>query len=301
MSQSWDGRQGQPEQRSDQLGGNQPGWADPQGQQARPNQQPGPNQQNPQPWQSQQRWPDQQGQPHQQAWSHQQNWPAPPATAGRRSTGRRGMVLAGAAGGVVLTVLVAAVLLLTGAMSFGSGNATAAVDARAVILPAQLAGFNDKDAVADARSTKDSEHRRAITSRLYARTSQQYSTAYHGAGVGVRTFADADLMLLPTVIAVRAPAGGLTVGPDPDPADLGMGAPRQQVVMDGNVQCLIVNIEMVTKGKQIEPDKQITSICRLSDATMTVDVVGNGPGVKGRQQMIELTKAAFAAVTGSSG
>jgi len=141
-----------------------------------------------------------------------------------------------------------------------------------------------------------------MTSRTYARTIRQYSAAYGGAGVGVRSYADADLHSLPTVIAVRAPAGGLTVGPDPDPADVGMGAPRQQVITEGDVQCLIINVEVVPKDKQPDPDRQATSICRRSDANFTVDVIGSGQGPEGRQQMIKLTNAAFAAaVNGQTG
>jgi len=229
------------------------------------------------------------------------DWPAhqQPERAGPHAAGaRRGPFRLGLGLGLVLAVVIGAVLVLSKAMSFGSGNHPAAADTRAVALPEELGALKDIDKASDAVSTKGSQARRARTAHIYLRTQQQYAAAFGGAGVGVRTYADQGLEFLGTVIAVRAPSAGLTIGPDADPADLGLGAPQREIKHFGDLQCLVVNVQTVTKGQQADPEQQTTTLCRRSNSTVTVEAFGNGRGTAQQKLIIALTEAAFAAVSG---
>ncbi|MGI8417606.1 MAG: hypothetical protein ACR2P2_15680 [Nakamurella sp.] len=239
-------------------------------------------------------------------WNQQQQaYPPPPPPPPQGGSGRGlGKLLIGVALGVVITLVVAAVLLLTKAMSFGSTAQAATVDTTPISLPATLGTAIDRDDASDAKAksadaAKNSAERRAVASRTYARTTAEYTAAYGGAAVAVRNYADSDLQFLPTVIAVRAPSDGLLTGVDPDPKDLGMAAPRQQLQKFGDVQCIVVNVQTVVAGGKVDPQNQVTSSCRRTDAALTIDVVGPGNGTAGQQQMISLTKAAFEAVSNS--
>ncbi len=243
-----------------------------------------------------------------QPWPPGQGWQSPPPgwpahqqqeRAGPPAGGaRRGPFLLGVALGLVLAVVIGAVLVLSKAMSFGSGDHPAAADTRAVALPEELGGLKDIDKASDAVSTKGSAERRARNAHTYVRTQRQYAAAFGGAGVGVRTYADQGLEFLGTVVAVRAPSAGLTIGPDADPADLGLGAPQREIKHFDDLECLVVNVQTVMKGQQADPEQQTTTLCRRSNSTVTVEAFGNGRGPAQQKLIIALTEAAFAAVSG---
>jgi hypothetical protein len=261
-------------------------------------------------WNAEQRPPDRPaaaGDPR-QPWPPGQSWQRPPPGwpahqqpewAGPHAGGaRRGPLLLGLGLGLILAVVIGAGLVLSRAMSFGSGNHPAAADTRAVTLPEGLGALKDIDKASDAVSTKGSQERRARNAHTYIRTQQQYTGAFGGAGVGIRTYADRGLEFLGTVVAVRAPSAGLTIGPDADPADLGLGAPQREIKHFGDLECLVVNVQTVMKGQQADPEQQTTTLCRRSNSTVTVEAFGNGRGAAQQKLIIALTEAAFAAVNG---
>lgn len=101
-----------------------------------------------------------------------------------------------------------------------------------------------------------------------------------------------------TVVAVRAPSAGLTLGPDADPADLRLGAPPREIKHFGDVECLVINVQTVVQGQQADPQRQSTTQCRRSNSAVTVEVFGNAMGPAQQKLIIALTEAAFASVSG---
>ncbi|MDQ6658077.1 MAG: hypothetical protein M3Z00_07615 [Actinomycetota bacterium] len=237
------------------------------------------------------------------SWNQQQQayWPPPPPP--QRGSGRgTGNLLIGVALGVVITLVVATVLLLTKAMSFGSTAAAAQVDTRPISLPATLGTVIDQNDALDARgkgqhAAKNSADRRAISARTHARTAADYQAAFGGSAVAVRDYADSGLTFVATVIAVRAPSPVLLIGPDPDPKDLGMALSQRQSQIFGDVDCLVTSTQVVAEGEKPDPERQLTAVCRRSGAGLTVYTHGAGNGPAGQRQMIALTSAAFEEVS----
>ena len=186
-----------------------------------------------------QAWPGWQGPPPNQAYP-----PAPVRRpAGRagaagperqQSAGRTQLAL-GAGIGFVVALAVVGVLLLTDVLSIGSsGDSATTADTRPITMPETLGGLRTTVAVtvdkAGADQAKSFEER---TGRTIERTVASYQQAYGGAAAGVQMYASDDLLFLGTAIAVRAQAPGLTTGPVPDPADLGLAQNQQEVVTVG--------------------------------------------------------------------
>lgn len=105
------------------------------------------------------------GEPAGQGWGEPAGQQQRPPTTGGGGRGS-GKLLIGVALGVAVTLVVAAVLLLTKAMSFGSTPDAATVDSSPISLPATLGTMKDRDDVADAKAkgtdaAKNSASRRA--------------------------------------------------------------------------------------------------------------------------------------------
>ena len=111
-----------------------------------------------------------------------------------------------------------------GALLFGGdddGRATAAASRRRaaaaprpIELPERLGQFGDIVEATDAKGEgRGAENQRKHQARIKERTAAAYSKAYDGAAATYRQYADESLERLPWVIAVRAPAPGLTIGP----------------------------------------------------------------------------------------
>lgn len=205
-------------------------------------------------------------------------------------------------------VVLSAVLLLSGCSDNGGsdgdegrggGSPGGAVDTRAVELPAELAGLRDRsDVIEDQAGAERAETDRENAERSVALTKQWYDRAYDGAGFGMRTYADDELELVPTVIAVRAPAPGLTSGPVADPEVLGIEAgpsvPRH-VESDG-VECVEFSTVTVPAGQEVDPDRVVTGLCSATDGTNTVFVHGITGGREGQERAMELARAALEAI-----
>ncbi|GGM06718.1 hypothetical protein [Nakamurella endophytica] len=251
-----------------------------------------------------QHWPPSGQQPPQPYGGYGPQGPYPSAPSGpppRRSTGP---LLAGVAVGVAVAVVVGAVLLLTGAAHWGSSTsaATPAPDTRPITLPDSLAGFRDVQAVMGERSgsSTQAQAQRSRIEHTVARTTEAYQRAFGGAATAVRLYADDRLEVTPTVIAVRAPSPDLLNGPVGDPADLRLAALPQAVSRVGDAECLVVQTQTVVAGKTVDPEKVLTAACHRSGDAASIWVYGNGQGTDGQRQMLALTDAAYAAVTGSS-
>lgn len=186
-----------------------------------------------------------------------------------------------------------------GAEERGAGSPAGAVDTRAIELPAELAGLRDRsDVIEDEAGAERAETDRANAERSVALTKEWYDRAYDGAGFGMRTYADDELELAPTVIAVRAPAPGLTSGPVVDPEVLGIEAgpsvPRH-VESDG-VECVEFSSVTVPAGQEADPDSVVTGLCSATDGTNTVFVHGITGGRAGQERAMELARAALDAI-----
>ena len=238
-----------------------------------------------------------------QAWAAggQQHHAPPPAPSPGSSRTRN--LLVGALAGIVVAALVVGGLTLANVVTWGSGNSSA-VDTRAVELPTTLGTLTDVGTAAAAKGGSQGAAAGARYQRTYDRTAALYRTAYDGAGVGVRTYTNADLDYFLTVIAVRADSPGLVQGgPQADPADLGVAAQPNQptLVVDGDVQCLQTVTQVVKEGDQIEDDDLLTTVCRTTSTGLTVYVFGGGgtTGTQGKQLMVDLTRAARSSIAGS--
>lgn len=265
-------------------------------------------------------WDGQQGDGNRQPWQQQPvqgagqwpqqapgQWPPGPAgpagsPAGSGTPTGNGRLLIGVAVGLVAAVLVGAVLVLTNVLNVGSDDTAAGPDTRPITLPATLGDVRDAVEVSKDKSKKPVDELAARYQRTYALTVKRYQQAFGGAAVAVRSYADADLMFLPTVIAVRAPSPGLINGPVPDLNDLELAASPStpSIQQDGQVECYVASSQTVPKGKTVDPEDEFTSVCHRSSDTLTVYVHGLGRGPQGHTQMVKLTDAAFEAVAGAA-
>ena len=110
-------------------------------------------------------------------------------------------------------------------------------------------------------------------------------------------YSDDELTSNVVVVAVRAQAPGLTIGPLSDPADLGLAAAQQEVVHVGDVDCNLVRQTLVAAGKPVDPQQERTVSCQRTGAGLTVIVTGNtGDGPSGQRQMVRATDEAWEAV-----
>ncbi len=246
----------------------------------------------------------------------QPNAPVPPdrpspyaPSAAPPPTPRRpwGPALIGLAAGLVIAVAVAAVLVATDVINFGSAEA-ASVSSASITLPAELGGFPDLIAANKAllADSSMSESRKAST--LAAQQSNQdtvtkltvssYQAANPGAAVAYRAYADPKLLHVAGVIAVRASYPGLTMGPVDDPAYLGLAVPRTQVKTFGDVQCLVVQQQLTRAGSPVDPANDVTTMCQRTATALTVQVYGSSfDGAADQQTLIALTSAAWASVS----
>ncbi|MTD13498.1 hypothetical protein GIS00_06015 [Nakamurella sp. YIM 132087] len=219
------------------------------------------------------------------------------ATASRRS----GPLLAGIAIGVVVAVIAGAVLVLTNVLSFGSG--TDDPDTTPIAMPATVGGYDDLLTVQEKKGAKAEQLDRQRTTQQHTRdlTVAAYSAAFGGAGAGFQAYGSDDLMFLPSVIAVRAHAPGMVIGPVTDPADLGLASNRQEVQSFGEVQCVAVNLRTAAEGTEMTDDDLVWPTCMRTGEELTVFVNGgNSEGTEGRERMIALTNAAYDAIAGTA-
>ncbi len=135
---------------------------------------------------------------------------------------------------VVCAVVGLAVGIGAGALLFGSddsstkttsaGSPTAGASTKPVSLPSTLGGFRDLVDVVRTKAPKPDQVKRQSDnqSKVRSATEAAYSKAFGGAATAYRAYSDGALLKTPYVIAVRAPAPGLTIGRVEDPAFLGL-------------------------------------------------------------------------------
>jgi hypothetical protein len=215
-----------------------------------------------------------------------------------------------------VVVLVSAVVALAvglglGALLFG-GNSShtspssttskpTAADTRPIALPASLGGFHDVVAAEAAKGAKASvlDSRKRAEATVTAATTAAYSQAFGGASAAYHAYADSTLLKLSYVIAVRAAAPGLTVGPVQDAKYLGLATPSREVKAVGSVQCQIDWSPPTVAGQTPPDSSELIDGCQRTGPGLSVFV--NGAGFRGRQglnAMVGLANAAWSAASG---
>jgi hypothetical protein len=102
------------------------------------------------------------------------------------------------------------------------------------------------------------------------------------------------------VIAVRAEAPGLTLGPVVDPAYLKLATPDREVKTFGDVQCEVIWNPPALQGQTPDPKNELTANCQRAGSGVTVLVGGSSfDGAQNQQLMVALTNAAWSAASGS--
>ncbi len=214
----------------------------------------------------------------------------------------------GGVGGLVAGLLVAlAAGVGLGALLFGSGGsgsgAGGAADTRAVRLPKSLDQFKDRtDLVAAHAKPSTASAQRANEAKVHSATVAAYSKAFGGAAADYRAYADGSFTHLVYVIAVRADAPGLTIGPTEDLASyrsfFRLAYPTDQVTSVGAVSCR-VSWAPTPVGQTPSAEDERTVACQRSARGVTVFVGGSGfTGPSGLQAMAGLTSSALTSVTG---
>jgi hypothetical protein len=203
---------------------------------------------------------------------------------------------------LVATLLVG---LGLGAIIFGSSKKqpistrAAAVERQAISLPAALAGFRDLINVLGGTASQHSRvAQEANQTSVRSATEAAYREAFDGATVAYRAYSNSQLTKLPYVIAVRAAAPGLTIGPVPDPSYLGLATPPRQVKTVGQVACQIDWTPPTPAGQQPPSSSEQVVSCQRSAPGLTIYVGGSGfIGPADMQAMASVVDAAWSAVT----
>jgi hypothetical protein len=183
-----------------------------------------------------------------------------------------------------------------GDSSGGSGE----VGTDPIALPAKIDGLAELVTVIESKgSSKGAKDQIENQEALSKETSAAYSTAFDGAAAAYRAYADSELLKMPYVIAVRAEAPGMTIGPVVDPEYLGLAKPEREVQAVGEVECQIVWSPPVPEGQTPEPSSELTTNCQRSGSGASVFVGSAGyEGPSGLREMAGFTEAAWKAVVG---
>jgi hypothetical protein len=219
---------------------------------------------------------------------------------GRRVDQRRAIVWTLIALAVGLALGVGAGAVLFGSDDEGSGGSGVSGGSEAIALPAQLGQFRDIAEVTASKShgagPEAAQQKRQAD--VKAATEAAYSKAFGGAAAGYRQYSDDELLRLPWVVAVRADAPGLTDGPVIDPSYLKQAKPPHDVEAVGDVSCAII-WDFTPEGQTPKPSSEHVTNCQRSGSGLTVFTGGSSfEGPDGLQAMVDLTNAAFDAVSG---
>ncbi|MEO9323738.1 hypothetical protein ABFT23_09625 [Nocardioides sp. C4-1] len=155
--------------------------------------------------------------------------------------------------------------------------AVRAVGADELDLPAEVDGFTAIDTVrASGTGTDDDVARRAAADDEDA---EGWSEAFDGAAAAVRSYVDLDSGDTATLSAVAVAADMGVLVPTsgfPDPAELGLALPREERVVDGDVECVLTRVSPPVAGRDYQPDEATPDAvtCQRRSATLTVRVAG---------------------------
>lgn len=207
-----------------------------------------------------------------------------------------------------LTLLVGAVALAgcgggddTGGSTTAGGGGGGEVSTEPIDLPPELDGLKELVKAVEARSSDDKIVKSQVENQeqVAKATEAAYSKAFGGAATAYLSYADAKLLHLPYVIAVRADAPGMTIGPVEDPSFIGLAKPEREVRSVGEVECQIVWSPPVTEGTKPDPADELTTNCQRSGSGSTVYTGAAGyEGPSGLKELSSFTDAAWEAVTG---
>jgi hypothetical protein len=192
--------------------------------------------------------------------------------------------------------------LLFGSDDNGSGSTGNAAGTKPISLPSTLGGFRDAIDVSAGKAGGAAQvtKQRAHQSKVRSTTEAAYTKAFGGAPAAYRAYADSDLNHLPYVIAVRAEAPGLTLGPVTDAQYLGLAAPDREVKTVGEVSCQILWSPTQIAGKPVDPSAMNVLNCQRSGSGVTVFTGGGSfSGPADLQSLVDLTNAAWSAASGS--
>jgi hypothetical protein len=210
-------------------------------------------------------------------------------------------------------VLLAALALAVGALALGGcgggGDSTAStgsggdgeISTDPISLPPELGGLKELVKAVEAKNPdgKVAADQAKNQEAVAKATAAAYSKAFGGAAAAYGAYADPALEHMPYVIAVRAEAPGMTIGPVYDPSYLGLAKPEREVRSVGKVECQVLWSPPVTEGTTPDPSSELTANCerRGSGATVYTGSAGYS-GPSGLKSLASFTEAAWEAVTG---
>lgn len=143
-------------------------------------------------------------------------------------------------------------------------------------LPDKLAGLaaDDSDAALDDLDEENRDRARDNAQSSYEYNSEQLSEAYDGAEAATRSYGALEGELRLTVTAVRADTGPPVPVTFDDPEVLRTEAPRNELVEEGDVTCLISRVSPPpTDSEPSEEDLAPSSaLCQRSGGDLTVRV-----------------------------
>jgi len=180
--------------------------------------------------------------------------PAPPSAPSRLPFAARIL------GGVVVVAIVVGVGLVARELTGGDE----------LDLPVRVGGMNADDS---AKDLPEETHDNILAGAEH--NSEEFSRAFDGAEAVTRTYGSLEDMRL-TVIAVRADAGPpLPVGFD-DPELLGTAAPRNELVEEGDVTCLLTRSAPPAADGDGDPTEEELAptavLCQRTGGDLTVRV-----------------------------
>jgi hypothetical protein len=206
--------------------------------------------------------------------------------------------------GVVAVVIVALALTACG----GGGDSTGTsggpggeLSTEPITLPAEIDGFSELVKVIASKDSppKLEAEQEANQEEVGKATEAAYSKAYGGAAAAYRSYADSKLLKMPYVIAVRAEAPGMTIGPVQSADFLGLAKLQQEVQQVGEVECEVIWSPPPLKGEKIDPSAEIATTCQRTGSGVSVFVGSSGfEGPDGLKSMSSFTEAAWEAVAG---
>jgi hypothetical protein len=184
--------------------------------------------------------------------------------------------------------------------SGSSGGPSTAVGTDPISLPEEIDGLKELVKAVEARNSpaKLVEDQLKNQEAVAKGTEAAYSRAFDGAAAAYLSYGDAELLHMPYVIAVRAEAPGMTIGPVEDPSLLGLAKPEREVRAVGEVECQIVWSPPVTAGTKPDPSSELTTNCQRTGSGATVFVGASGyEGPSGLKSLSSFTEAAWEAVS----
>jgi hypothetical protein len=194
--------------------------------------------------------------------------------------------------GLLVGAGVMTALALTGVV----GSSSSSADTTPITLPDTLPGLVRQTTAIKQMGGDNADKAAARVQATRDRTIPAVSAAYDGAAADVQLYSDTQLEGLTTVHAVRAESPGLTLPTVQDAVDLGLAAPQQEVKSFGEVECLVVMVNVTPAGEQTSEDDFLPSVCQRTGPGLTVRVYSTSDTTV--DTAVNRTNAAFDAVSG---